>query len=192
VKPATTMAIGFFQNAEDLEPPDDMLYRQSDLGQSAIIGPLGIGERMVLAGFFRCPGVGVLVVNTLRSCVGKNFRVRMDGRLRLPQESKIMRRTAARNQAENPVRDRMYQELHFQRMALLFPAIPVPLLFLERAQGTSLTSTTTAVPAFVRVVTQLGLHEGTDPEPVGCPTPKQPDSRIAFEIGCTLVFRPLS
>ena len=42
------------------------------------------------------------------------------------------------------------------------------------------------------VFTRLGLHGGADPEPVGCRTPKQPDPRTAFEVGWTLVFRPLS
>jgi hypothetical protein len=42
------------------------------------------------------------------------------------------------------------------------------------------------------VFTRLGLHGGADPEPVGCRTTKKPDPRIAFEVGWTLVFRPLS
>ena len=43
-----------------------------------------------------------------------------------------------------------------------------------------------------RVFTRLGLRGGADPEPVGCRTSKQPDPRIAFDVGWTLVFRPLS
>lgn len=42
------------------------------------------------------------------------------------------------------------------------------------------------------VFTRLGLHGGTDPEPVGCRTSKKLDPRIAFDVGWTLVFRPLS
>ncbi len=42
------------------------------------------------------------------------------------------------------------------------------------------------------IFTRLGLHGGDDPEPVGYRTSKQPDLRIAFEVGWTLVFRPLS
>ncbi len=42
------------------------------------------------------------------------------------------------------------------------------------------------------VFTRLGLHGGADPEPIGGRTWKQPDPRIAFEVGWTLVFRPLS
>lgn len=42
------------------------------------------------------------------------------------------------------------------------------------------------------VFTRLGLHGDADPVPVGCRTPKQPDLRIAFEVGWTPVFRPLS
>jgi hypothetical protein len=42
------------------------------------------------------------------------------------------------------------------------------------------------------VFTHLGLHGGADPEPVGCRTSKKPDPQIAFEVGWTLVFRPLS
>ena len=65
-----------------------------------------------------------------------------------------MRRPATGGNAEDSTRDRMDQELQFQRVALLFSAIPVPLLFFGRSQGTSLTSTTTAVntvPASVKV-----------------------------------------
>ena len=42
------------------------------------------------------------------------------------------------------------------------------------------------------VFTHLGLHGGADPEPVGCRTSKHPNPGIAFEVGWTLVFRPLS
>jgi hypothetical protein len=42
------------------------------------------------------------------------------------------------------------------------------------------------------VFTRLGLQGGADPEPVGCRTSKKPDPRIAFDVGWTLVFRPLS
>ena len=42
------------------------------------------------------------------------------------------------------------------------------------------------------IFTRLGLHGGADPEPVSYRTSKQPDPGIAFEVGWTLVFRPLS
>ena len=148
------MTIRFLQNSKDFEPPDDMFHRQSDLRESSVIGACGVGERVMLAGLFRRPGERVLVLNPLIPSVGEEFRVGMDGRLRLPQESKIMRRPAARSDAEDLARDRMHQELHFQRVALLLPAVPVPLLFLGRSHGTSLTSTTTAantVPASFNV-----------------------------------------
>ena len=128
VKSASSMTISFLQNSKDFEPPDDMFHRQSDLSESSVIGACGVGERVMLAGLFRRPGVRVLVLNPLIPSVGEEFRVRMDGRLRLPQESKIMRRPAARGDAEDLARDRMHQELQFQRVALLLPAVPVPLL----------------------------------------------------------------
>ncbi|WP_407542033.1 hypothetical protein Q0M94_17270 (plasmid) [Deinococcus radiomollis] len=40
--------------------------------------------------------------------------------------------------------------------------------------------------------THIGLHGGADPEPVGCRTSKESDPQIAFDVGWTLVFRPLS
>ncbi|WP_456832508.1 hypothetical protein [Deinococcus sp. UYEF24] len=42
------------------------------------------------------------------------------------------------------------------------------------------------------VFTYLGLHGGVDPEPAGDRTSKKSALRIAFEVGWTLVFRPLS
>jgi hypothetical protein len=42
------------------------------------------------------------------------------------------------------------------------------------------------------VCTRLGLYGGDDPEPVGCRISKKPDARIAFDVGWSLVFRPLS
>lgn len=42
------------------------------------------------------------------------------------------------------------------------------------------------------IFTRLGLHGGADPEPVSYRTSKQPEPRIAFEVGWSLVFRPLS
>jgi hypothetical protein len=122
-----------------------MLHRQSESGQSAVVIPVGIGERVMFAGLFRGPSQAMLVVNALIAGVGDEFGVRMDVGLRLPQESKIMRRPTTRGHAEDLARDRMDQKLQFQRVALLFPAVPVPLLFLGRSQGTSLTSTMTAV-----------------------------------------------
>jgi hypothetical protein len=42
------------------------------------------------------------------------------------------------------------------------------------------------------VFTQLSLHGGADPEPMSDRTSKQPDPRIAFDVGWTLAFRSLS
>ena len=107
----------------------DMLHGQFDLSESSVIGACGVGERVMLAGLFRRPGERVLVLNPLIPSVSEEFCVGMDGRLRLPRESKIMRRSATRGDAEDLARDRMNQELQFQRVALLFPAVPEPLLF---------------------------------------------------------------
>ena len=107
----------------------DVLHRQSHPRESAVVRPLIIGQWVKFAGLLRGAGVGMLVLNTLIPGVGKEFGVRMDGGLRLPQESKTMRRPAAGGHAEDPVRDRMHQELQFQRVTLLLPAVPVPLLF---------------------------------------------------------------
>ena len=41
------------------------------------------------------------------------------------------------------------------------------------------------------VFARLGLPGGADLEPVGCRTSKKPDPRTAFDVGWTLVFRPL-
>ena len=113
VESAPSVTVRFLQDAEDLEPPDEVLHRQSYPRQSTVVCPLGVGERVLLAGLLRRPGVRVLVLNPLIPSVGEEFRVRMDGRLRLPQESKIMCRPAARGHAENLARDRMHQELQF-------------------------------------------------------------------------------
>ena len=129
VKTAPSVPIGFLQDMEDLEPPDDMLYGQSHLSESSVVGPLGVGERMMLAGLFRRPGVRMLVLNALIAGVGEEFGVGMDRGLRLPQESKIVRRPKARGNAQDLSGHRMHQELQFQCVALLFPAVPVPLLF---------------------------------------------------------------
>jgi hypothetical protein len=127
VKPAPSVTIHLLEDAEDLEPPDDMLHRQSDLGQLTIVSPLGVGQRVKLAGLLRRPGVGMLVLNALIPSIREQFGVGVDGRLRLPQESKIMRRPTTRGHAEDLMRDRMDQELQFQGVALLFPAVPVSL-----------------------------------------------------------------
>ena len=113
VDSAPSVAVGFFEDAEDLEPPYDMLHRQSDLSESSVIGPLGVGERVMLARLLWCSGVGMLMLNPLIPSVGEEFGVGMDGRLRLPQEPKIMRCPASGGHAEDPVRDRMHQELQF-------------------------------------------------------------------------------
>lgn len=154
VEAAPSVAVRFLQDPEDLEPPDHVLHRQSHPRESAVVRPLIIGQWVEFAGLLRGAGVGMLVLNALIAGVGEEFGFRMDGGLRLPQESKIMCRPAARNDAKDLARDWMHQELQFQRVALLFPAVPRPLLFLGRSIGTSLTSTTTAVstvPASVKV-----------------------------------------
>ena len=110
VKPAP-VAVGSLQNAEDLEPPYQVLYGQSCPCQLTIVCPLGVGERVMRAGLLRSPDVRVLVLNPLISGVSEEFGVRMDGRVRLPQESKIIRRPAARSHTEALARYRMNQEL---------------------------------------------------------------------------------
>ena len=42
------------------------------------------------------------------------------------------------------------------------------------------------------IFSRLGLHGGADPEPVSCRTSKHSSPRTIFEVGWTLVFRPLS
>ena len=113
VESAPSVTVRFLQDAEDLEPPDEVLHRQSDPRESAVVRPLIIGQWVECAGLLRSAGGGMLVLNPLIPGVGEEFGVRMDGRLRLPQESKIMRRPAARGDAENLARDRMHQELQF-------------------------------------------------------------------------------
>ena len=84
VKPAPSMAVGFLEDAEDLEPPYDMLHGQSHLCQSTIFSPLGVGERVMLARLLWGPRVSMLVLNALIAGVSEEFSVGMDGRLRLP------------------------------------------------------------------------------------------------------------
>jgi hypothetical protein len=84
VKPTPSVAIRLLKDAEDLEPPDDVLHGESDLGQSTIVSPLGVGERVKLAGLFRCPGGGMLVLNALIPGIGDEFGVRVNVGLRLP------------------------------------------------------------------------------------------------------------
>jgi len=97
----------------------------------------------------------VVVVNPLIPSVGEEFGVATDGGLRLPQEGKIMGCPSTGGHAEDPAREGMHQEMQVQGVALLSPAVPVPLLCSGRSQGTSVTSTTTAVktvPASVKVL----------------------------------------
>lgn len=120
-----------------------------------IVSPLDVAEGVMLARLPRDAGERMLMLDTSVAGVSEEFGVGMDDCLRLPQEPKIMRRPAARGDAEDPARDRIYQELQFQRVALLFPTVPVPLFFLGRSHGTSLTSITTAVntaPASLNVL----------------------------------------
>ena len=42
VKTAPSVAVGFLEDAEDLEPPDDMLHGESHPRQSTIVSPLGV------------------------------------------------------------------------------------------------------------------------------------------------------
>ena len=126
---ASSVAVRFLEDAEDLESPDNVLHGQPDPSELAVAGSLVIGKRMMLTGLLRGPSERVLVVNTLIPSVSEESGVGMDGGLRLPQESKIMHRPMARGDAEDLRGERMDQELQFQRVALLFPAIPVPLLF---------------------------------------------------------------
>ena len=42
------------------------------------------------------------------------------------------------------------------------------------------------------IFSRLGLHGGADLEPVSCRTSKHSSPRTIFEVGWTLVFRPLS
>ena len=128
MKAAPSVPIRLLEDAEDLEPPNDVLHGESDLGQSTIVSPLGVGKRVMLARFLGRPGVGMLVLNPLIASVGEELGVGMDGRLRLPQESKIMCCPATGHHADPLRGDRVDQKLQFQRVALLFPAIPVPLL----------------------------------------------------------------
>jgi hypothetical protein len=59
------MPIGFPEDAEDLEPSNDVLHRQPDPGEVAVADSLVVGERVVLAGLLRGPGVGMVVLNNL-------------------------------------------------------------------------------------------------------------------------------
>ena len=128
LEPAPSVAVRFLEDAEDLEPPDNVLHGQPDPIELAVAPSLVIGKRMMLAGLLRGPSERVLVVKTLLPSVSEEFGVGMDGGLRLLQESKIMHRPTARGDAEDLRGERMDQELQFQRVALLFPAVPVPLL----------------------------------------------------------------
>ncbi len=111
VNAASSVPVRLFENAEDLEPSAHMRYREPDPSEVAIARSLIVGEWVVLAGLLRRPGERVLVVNTLVPGVSEEFGVGMDGRLRLPQESKIMRRSATCGHAEDLAGDRMHQEL---------------------------------------------------------------------------------
>ena len=77
VKAALSVAVGLLEDAEDLEPPDDMCHRQSDLSESAVVRPLIIGQWMELTGLLRGAGVGMPVLNPLIPSVGEEFCVRM-------------------------------------------------------------------------------------------------------------------
>ena len=71
VKAPPSVAIGFLQDTEDLEPPDDVLHRQSYPRESAVVRPLIIGQWVDLAGLLRGAGVNVLVLNPLIPSVGE-------------------------------------------------------------------------------------------------------------------------
>ena len=49
LKPAPAVAVGFLENAEDLEPPNDVLYGQSHPRHSTTVYSLGGGKRVMLA-----------------------------------------------------------------------------------------------------------------------------------------------
>jgi len=108
VKATPSVPVCFFENAEDLEPPDHVLHGQPASSEVAIAHSLIVGERVMLARLLRRPGQGMMVVNALIPGVSEEFGVRVDGRLRLPQESKIMRRPSAGGNAEDLHGDRMH------------------------------------------------------------------------------------
>jgi hypothetical protein len=113
VKAAPSVAIGFFENAEDLESPDHVLYGQPEPSEVAITRSLIVSERVMLAGLLWGPSERMLVVNALIARVGEEFSLRVDGGLRLSQESKIVRRPSAGGNAEDLSGERMDQELQF-------------------------------------------------------------------------------
>lgn len=95
------MPIGFFEDAEDLEPTNDMLDWQPDPCELPIADSLLVGERVVLAGLLRRPRERMLVLNALIAGIGDEFGLRVNGRLRLPQELKVMRRPTTRGDTED-------------------------------------------------------------------------------------------
>ena len=101
VKAAPSVPIGFFEDAEDLEPTNDMLDWQPDLCELPIADSLLVGERVVLAGLLRRPRERMLVLNALIAGIGDEFGLRVNGRLRLPQELKVMRRPTTRGDTED-------------------------------------------------------------------------------------------
>ena len=78
------MPIRLLENAEDLEPPDDMLHGLPELSEVAVAGSLVVGERVMLAGLLRRPSKGMLVLNALITSVSEEFGVWVDEGLRRP------------------------------------------------------------------------------------------------------------
>jgi hypothetical protein len=65
VKPTPSVAIRLLKDAEDLEPPDDVPHRRPDPGEVAVADSLVVDKRVGLAGFIRCPGMRLLMSDTL-------------------------------------------------------------------------------------------------------------------------------
>ena len=83
MKAASSVPVCLFENAEHLEAPDYVLYREPDPSEVTVVRSLVVGERMVLAHLLRRPGQGVLVVNALIPDVSEEFGFGMNGDLRL-------------------------------------------------------------------------------------------------------------
>jgi hypothetical protein len=111
VKAAPTVPIRLLEDAEDLEPTNDMLDWQPDPCELPVAGSLLVGERVMLAGLLRGPHERMLVLDALIAGIGDEFGLGVNGGLRLPQESKIIRCATTRGGTDDLRSDRMDQQL---------------------------------------------------------------------------------
>lgn len=129
------------QHAKDLHATDHVLSPSAGMGKFAVLLALHLRERRRGRRLMHSDGVPVTSPQTLISRVPDKSRIVGKSYAIWTEQLQVMNRPSTRRSAQNALGHGADQQLKFQSMLFLLPAVPASLLFLGRSHETSEAST---------------------------------------------------